>query len=506
MFKRYKAAKRVLALLLCGCLVFGSVNQARFKSYAIVTEIIAGGAAIAGGLAIGYLLHMLGVTAVDKAVYKSKETVIDWANEQVAKYKKWNAANKDAYKSDDLDKEFGAWTTKLKQGTLDKSSAIWSDFKNYISGSYYKASLPNERLNIAAGANAHYYSRISAESEDELSLELSFDNPLPEQALFSYRTPKSKALNIALIYKWTKTAGKGCIRRFYAKTGKDVSVKTYNVTKGAAYTPTNDLHWCYITGVGTNWDEVDYVDKVYKPNYLGVCSSDTEIFEKAKLLPLTEGYSAGTVDGTLTGGISDVYNKSNVLDNVDIVGGVDAPTAVGAVSVPIAWPVNEDTLVDTLGGVRDGSIPWDKTLSNVGAAAVDVVGGKTYVIGNEGVTTKEYVYAKDKADAKDETITVPDVVAPSANLGAYTIAGLEKMFPFCLPFDLIDFIKVLDAPAEAPRFTIPFKYPTRSGTATYDIVIDLSSFNSVAELLRDMECLAFIVGLIMITRSRMIRG
>ena len=42
--------------------------------------------------------------------------------------------------------------------------------------------------------------------------------------------------------------------------------------------------------------------------------------------------------------------------------------------------------------------------------------------------------------------------------------------------------------------------------ATYDIVIDLSSFNSVAELLRDMECLAFIVGLIMITRSRMIRG
>ena len=130
-----------------------------------------------------------------------------------------------------------------------------------------------------------------------------------------------------------------------------------------------------------------------------------------------------------TGGISDVYNKSNVLDNVDIVGGVDAPTAVGAVSVPIAWPVNEDTLVDTLGGVRDGSIPWDKTLSNVGTAAVDVAKDGTYVIGNEGVTKVKYVYAKDKADAKDEQITVPDVVAPSANLGAYTIAGLAKNVP-----------------------------------------------------------------------------
>lgn len=505
MFKRYKAAKRVLALLLCGCLVFGSVNQARFKSYAIVTEIIAGGAAIAGGLAIGYLLHMLGVTAADKAVYKSKETVIDWANEQVAKYKKWNAANKDAYKSDDLDKEFGAWTTKLKQGTLDKSSAVWSDFKNYISGSYYKASLPNERLNIAAGANAHYYSRISADSEKELSLELSFDDPLPEQALFTYIS-KNGFLTYGLVYKWTKNAGRGCIRKFYAKTGEDVSVKTYNVTKGAAYEPDNKMYYCYITSFGDSRSDREYIDKIYKPNFLGSGLDFDEASIKAKSLPLTEGYSAGTVDGTLTGGISDVYNKSNVLDNVDIVGGVDAPTAVGAVSVPIAWPVNEDTLVDTLGGVKDGSIPWDKTLSNVGTAAVDVAGDKTYVIGNEGVTTKEYVYAKDKANAKDEEITVPDVVAPSANLGAYTIAGLEKMFPFCLPFDLIDFIKVLDAPAEAPKFTIPFKYPTRSGTATYDIVIDLSSFNSVAELLRDMECLAFIVGLIMITRSRMIRG
>lgn len=493
MFKRYKAAKRVLALLLCGCLVFGSVNQARFKSYAVVTEIIAGSVAIAGGLAIGYLLHMLGVTAVDKAVYKSKETVIDWANEQVAKYKKWNAANKDAYKSDDLDKEFGAWTTKLKQGTLDKSSAVWSDFKSWTSSLYSAKS--------SAGSVVYGDSPVVGVNESFTCWESS------GKSLRAVK-PLSSSVNFVVICYYN--AG----LRMVLVSDKKASFESTVITGGGdwevgtvstIYSDKRDSTGLYYLEMPIKYT----LDLAGAPNYAPYVGSRLEAVSTAKTwldVGTVSNYSAGTIDYKLTGGISDVYNKSNVLDNVDIVGGVDAPTAVGAVSVPIAWPVNEDTLVDTLGGVRDGSIPWDKTLSNVGTAAVDVVGGKTYVIGNEGVTTKEYVYAKDKADAKDEEITVPDVVAPSANLGAYTIAGLEKMFPFCLPFDLIDFIKVLDAPAEAPKFTIPFKYPTRSGTATYDIVIDLSSFNSVAELLRDMECLAFIVGLIMITRSRMIRG
>lgn len=487
MFKRYKAAKRVLALLLCGCLVFGSVNQARFKSYAIVTEIIAGGAAIAGGLAIGYLLHMLGVTASSKEVYKSKETVIDWANEQVSRYKKWNAATKDAYHPEDLDKEFDAWTTNLRQGMLDKSSSVWSDFKSWVHKGVYSSS----------GSAAYMYNK----------------RPITQ-------------IGGKYVYGTDVITAVGC-RNYLVLAFKDSTAA--NPYKNHIGVVSDESGQVYVNGEMKEFREYEdtfggkrikyYYCDCFPPehladgvtncvNYLGNFGMYYEkaSFDAFRTVRDAGGFASKDTSYGYTGGISDVYNKSNVLDNVDIVGGVDAPTAVGAVSVPIAWPVNEDTLVDTLGGVQDGSIPWDKTLSNVGTAAVDVVGGKTYVIGNEGVTTKEYVYAKDKADAKDEEITVPDVVAPSANLGAYTIAGLEKMFPFCLPFDLIDFIKVLDAPAEAPRFTIPFKYPTRGGMATYDIVIDLSSFNSVAELLRDMECLAFIVGLIMITRSRMIRG
>ena len=492
MFKRYKAAKRVLALLLCGCLVFGSVNQARFKSYAIVTEIIAGGVAVAGGLAIAYLLGMLGVTSGKSETYSSKENVINWANEQVSKYKKWNAATKDAYKSDDLDKEFDAWATNLKQGVLDKSSAIWSDFKSWVHKGIYNSKTASDSFVTPYGEVISTWSKpyifdtniVSAIGVNYLVCVMRAESSPKDRCIVVSDAPGMAVVNGKQIEM------KSSVEFVNVPDGRITKTFYYLECYSLFPTGTEKVSSSMENYFGKDrWDPVNVAAQAYQ------YTLDGGVFDSVK--DTSYGY---------TGGISDVYNKSNVLDNVDIVGGVDAPTAVGAVSVPIAWPVNEDTLVDTLGGVQDGSIPWDRTLSNVGTAVVDVVDGKTYVIGNEGVTTKEYVYAKDKADAKDEEITVPDVVAPSANLGAYTIAGLEKLFPFCLPFDLIDFIKVLDAPAEAPKFTIPFKYPTRNGMATYDIVIDLSNFDSVAELLRDMECLAFIVGLIMITRSRMIRG
>ena len=83
---------------------------------------------------------------------------------------------------------------------------------------------------------------------------------------------------------------------------------------------------------------------------------------------------------------------------------------------------------------------------------------------------------------------------------------MKSLFPFCLPFDLIDFISVLSAPAEAPHFKWPIKYKAGNQWKEYTIDLDLGKFDTVASLLRDMECLAFIVGLIMVTRSHMIRG
>lgn len=80
---------------------------------------------------------------------------------------------------------------------------------------------------------------------------------------------------------------------------------------------------------------------------------------------------------------------------------------------------------------------------------------------------------------------------------------LSKKFPFCVPFDLIECIKIMKQKPVAPSFEwtmeikmIDFKYTFR---------IDLKSFEPAAKVCRVMFTLLFIVSLIMATRN-MIRG
>ena len=81
----------------------------------------------------------------------------------------------------------------------------------------------------------------------------------------------------------------------------------------------------------------------------------------------------------------------------------------------------------------------------------------------------------------------------------------KLLFPFCIPFDLIDALEVLDAEPVAPAIDIPIPYMSEKGMEKHVIKIDLSEYDSVALLLRRMEILLFIVGLILITRN-LIRG
>lgn len=83
-----------------------------------------------------------------------------------------------------------------------------------------------------------------------------------------------------------------------------------------------------------------------------------------------------------------------------------------------------------------------------------------------------------------------------------TFWGLEKKFPFCLPFDLYDFLSILDAEPRAPAFTVVI--PLSSfGFELKDVSfeVDLSHFDEVMKILRTMELLSSVVGLIFITKK-----
>ncbi len=82
-------------------------------------------------------------------------------------------------------------------------------------------------------------------------------------------------------------------------------------------------------------------------------------------------------------------------------------------------------------------------------------------------------------------------------------AKWSEVFPFCIPFDLIEFLNVLAADPEAPHFTWKFDFGEKLGQ--HELEIDLSDFDEVAQIVRTLELLAFCVGLILLTRN-IIRG
>lgn len=84
--------------------------------------------------------------------------------------------------------------------------------------------------------------------------------------------------------------------------------------------------------------------------------------------------------------------------------------------------------------------------------------------------------------------------------GATTVE-LRSVFPFCIPFDIFDALKNLKYEGrEAP--VIVFEFPDTAFTSSdWGIVIDLSEYDEVAEILRKMELLLFIIGLAVETRK-----
>jgi len=80
----------------------------------------------------------------------------------------------------------------------------------------------------------------------------------------------------------------------------------------------------------------------------------------------------------------------------------------------------------------------------------------------------------------------------------YKVVGLSDIFPFCIPFDLVNFIGSLKATPEAPVVTIPLHF---AGIIDYELTIDLNTFNAVAAASRAVELALTIVGLMFISKG-----
>lgn len=105
------------------------------------------------------------------------------------------------------------------------------------------------------------------------------------------------------------------------------------------------------------------------------------------------------------------------------------------------------------------------------------------------------------AEVGDQTDASEGVSSEFLGTEAYTL-DLTQFFPFCVPFDLYHILEKFEASAEAPAFTWEFDF---GQAGTYELEIDFDDFSGVAAILRDIETVAFAVGLILLTK-RLIQG
>lgn len=183
------------------------------------------------------------------------------------------------------------------------------------------------------------------------------------------------------------------------------------------------------------------------------------------------------------------YN--NFLDFIPVGSTVDLSLRVGTLDIPTDQEIGDNS------GVIVGPFPWSETLPGLINDVPDMV---TDGVLDDSVTlTLESTQSvEDQIDSEASNVEVVSQTASS-----YQSPGLQDVFPFCIPFDIYAFFECLAADPVAPSFTWRFYVP---GICDEEIELDLSEFDTVAQIVRTMELLAFIVGLALVTRDKFLRG
>ena len=160
----------------------------------------------------------------------------------------------------------------------------------------------------------------------------------------------------------------------------------------------------------------------------------------------------------------------------DVVGRVGDAVGVlgddGTISYPLNIPDGAETDVDK---ARDIDQP--------------TVLGKD--IATEDDKAKNEDTNKDKDTSSPKPATLPDLTLPEVIF--------KEKFPFCLPWDLYAAFSNLVAPAQPPKWEVPFKIA--SINYQQNIEIDFSQFGTLASILRWGLSIAFVIWLILLTRK-----
>lgn len=470
-----KIYKRVLALLLV-CVI---VSSTTYKAHAAAAVPVV----VSAGEAIAYVLGILGITAGAGYVIDKKDEITSWGSDQIVKLKEWTKTNSDkvnawgAATSQEIESSIDAWFEKLRTGTLDTASAVWDSIKAWGGSIYDK--LHTTDVPVALGGAVAWTPYILHGKSDSIywtssNTIFAFNVSNASDTTYHFRTVVFSTSPI-VVYRCSGNT----VDVDYIKSEGNKSVIGDGM--GSDVTVNGVKYYC-------DWFSTDLDGVPIYPltSFTGVSWYTSSDCPKVVRQCLTMSLDVPADEYISVGGVSDIFDRDKSLDNI----GVAVPgIAAGATDIPIDWGLVGDiagTLTDVRAGVKDIA----DVLADAKVFPIDTT--RDTVIDSDGDLSND--------KSKDDVIpAVPNV----GTLDDYKLAGLEKVFPFCIPFDLIAFLGCLSAAPEAPAFDWVFPLPGKDGKE-YTLHVDLSPWDPVAKIVRTMETLAFCVGLTMITREKMI--
>lgn len=220
-------------------------------------------------------------------------------------------------------------------------------------------------------------------------------------------------------------------------------------------------------------------DEVIAPNSL----PDVSTIKPPTVTQIVNNYFGDEV----TNFYEDIYNYNTTNNNNYFTENKYLlPTDPADVAKDIIVPA-ETTINNTYNNISPDVTVDQDYINNVVIPAI-IAGIKLNTDVNMGDLTIDNVFDFSGDDPDDETFN------------KVTFYGLEKKFPFCLPFDIYYFLDALDAEPRAPAFTIVI--PLHNfGFDDYSLKIDFSQFDPVFKVVRGCELFLACFGLVFITKK-----
>lgn len=481
-----KNLKKIFILCLITILSFNTISTIyikRVNAEAIATTL----GVMATGDALLFLMGISGVTLTTGAMLDD-----DVRNTLVNNY--YAKCQADNISTQTRDK----WISDLKNGTLDKTCACWDSFCTWVNGVKVGDSL-NQNV-IGGFSSSDFYGAYSYNGYTWF---------------YNSENDRLQNLNLESIIIFNNTGSSNLHIIGYTQTGE---IQEFNFGRDLAISSSSKYNGFGNNSISNNTNSTNikvlrcmsaYGFTLWNTNYeknyssLDVSIDYTQNATLSKVLGLNDANDLNIGrDLIFLGNDSISKNQDSVPINWGGIGVLNPTTGELELSPDVidfafqGWQQIENDGVNS-----DASAIILQNIMDRLQELTDVIVGEN-VTGNDWVigATDSIPSVVDRTDS--DSISISQKIEPNQYIA---IGNFKNVFPFCIPFDIFEFFKILNAQPVAPYLEIPFSIPTgisggHLNLTEHTLIIDLSQYESISVVCRAMFLLLFIIGLAFVTR------